>query len=115
MPTRPSEPGSAAAHSNSVVAVGAFVLKRVPFPVGVESAASVLDDNDEAPLGGLHSYGGHVVLVVGRAGEQDSVFLTVRGPVDVGDECDAVAGLHGCVPLKGDARNGLGDERDGKG
>ena len=98
-----------------VVAVGAFVLKGVPLPFGIESAAGVLGDNDKAPLGGLHSYGGHVVLVVGRAGEQDRVFLAVGGPVDVGDERDSVAGLHGHVPLKGDARNGLGDERDGKG
>ena len=87
---------------DGVVAVVGLVLEGIPLALGGVAAADVLHDDEVSAGGGGAAEFGGVVLVIGRALEEDGIFAIAGGMVDVGVEGDAVAGLHGDAVFYGD-------------
>ena len=104
---------------HGVVAVFDLMLEGIPFAFGGIAAAHILRHYHEAAQCAHATKGGGVALVVGCAGEQHREASVACGAIDVGEEGDAVAGLHGNVALDVDVGLGLGEQRpagrDGKG
>jgi len=91
-----------------VVAVVGLVLEGVPLALGLIAAADILRDDHEAVFDGFWAEGGEVVFVIRGAHEQDVEGAFASGAIDVGEEGDAVAGLHGNVFLSDDAGGDYG-------
>ena len=103
-PTLPVRPGLRCHPVELVVGVGERRAENVVVAFGEEVAALVHLDEDVAAFDGVE-FGGHVAVaaepyvpeveVVGRAAEDDGVFLArVLGPVDVGGHARAVLHRH---------------------